>query len=209
MTRLRRLFGEIPMPWWKVLVLAVAAGAYTALTCLVPGVAQTSLHDIAVMPDAWVLLAVFIIVNCRRWWEAALKCFVFFLISQPLVYLIQVPFATLGWGIFMYYPRWGIITLLTLPGAAVAFLVKRRDWISVAVLSVADALLAALAVTYCGMMVRGFPFHLLSMLFCVAVIALFIAVLLDKPAHRLTAAGLAVAATAVTVALTGLRGLNY
>ncbi len=191
MLKLRRWFGDIPMTWPRVLVMAVVTAAYTALVNLIPALHDTSLQDIAVYPECWILFAVFIVVNCRKWWDAALKCFVFFLISQPLIFLIEVPFS--GWEVFRYYPHWLFVTLLTLPGAAIAFLVKRRDWLGVAVLSVANGYLAWAAVFYFRMTAARFPRHLLSAVFCLALIAFFVLVLLDKPAHRLTAVLIAAA----------------
>ena len=61
--------------------------------------ADTSLQDPGIYLEAWFVLALFVILNCGSALEAGKKCFVFFLISQPLIYLVQVPFAFLGWGI--------------------------------------------------------------------------------------------------------------
>ncbi len=41
--------------------------------------------------------------------------FFFFLISQPLIYLLQVPFSSMGFELFIYYKYWFIWTLLTIP----------------------------------------------------------------------------------------------
>lgn len=50
--------------------------------------------------EAWVFFAVIIIANAKSSLDSALKTFVFFLISQPLIYLLQVPFTWQGWGSF-------------------------------------------------------------------------------------------------------------
>ena len=42
-------------------------------------------------------------MNSKSPVDSAIKCFLFFLISQPLIYLIQVPFSSQGWHIFVYY----------------------------------------------------------------------------------------------------------
>ena len=104
-----KLFGGIKMTWQRVIIFAVIAGVITALAAmLIPD--GNSLHEIAVSLEAWILFAILIITNCKKPWGAALKTFVFFLISQPLVYLIQVPFSWMGWGLFRYYRYWFIIT---------------------------------------------------------------------------------------------------
>lgn len=66
-------------------------------------------------------VCVFLIImaNCQKPLESACKTFVFFLISQPLIYLLQVPFSSMGWGLFGYYWNWFIWTLLTFPMAFV------------------------------------------------------------------------------------------
>ena len=187
MEKIRKYFGEYDITWPRVILFAVITGAYTAFIKLIPFLDNTSFQDIAVNLDCWFLFAIFIIVNCKKWWEASLKCFVFFLISQPLIYLIQVPFYEYGWTIFRYYKYWFIVTLLTLPGAAIAFLLKKKNWLSTAVLSVATGYLAYAAAFYLRSAVTDFPYHLLSAVFCLALSVFLIIVLLDEQKHRVAA----------------------
>ena len=122
------------MTWPKVIIFAIAAGVYTALMALwVP--ASCSFHDITVTVEAWIPLALIVMVNCKGPLESALKTFVFFLISQPLVYLIQVPFSDMGWGLFGYYRYWFYITLCTLPAAFIGWSVKKNNIIAALILS--------------------------------------------------------------------------
>ena len=188
------------MTWPRVLLFAVAAGVLTAVLKLIPALNDTSFQDIAVYLDCWILFAVFIIVNCKTWWEASAKCFVFFLVSQPLIYLIQVPFSSLGWGLFGYYPRWFLITLLTIPGSAVAFQVKRKDWLSVVVLSVASGYLTFACVYYIKMAANAFPHHLLSAVFALALALFLIFALLDEKKHHIAALAF-IAAVLIAVSL--------
>ncbi|MBQ0110502.1 MAG: hypothetical protein KBS41_01045, partial [Oscillospiraceae bacterium] len=88
MQKINKLFGNINMSWLRVIIFALISAVYTALINQVPLLKNTSFTDIAVGFECWVLFAIIIIVNCRKWWEASLKTFVFFLISQPLIYLI-------------------------------------------------------------------------------------------------------------------------
>ncbi len=181
------------MSWPRVLLFAVVTAVYTGLVCLIPPLKNTSLSDIGVTLECWVLFALLIITNCKTWWEASLKCFVFFLVSQPLIYLVQAPFT--GWWIFQYYRRWFFITLLTIPGAAVAFLVKKQNWLGTLVLCVATGYLGWQGVSYFRAALGRFPFHLLSALFCFALAVVLILLLLDGKKHR-------IAALAVTAVLT-------
>ena len=172
------------MSWIKVIIMAVITAVITAVLNLIPSLSDTSFQDIAINLDCWILFAVFIIVNCEKWWEASLKTFTFFLISQPLIYLIEVPFVALGFGLFQYYKYWFMITILTLPGAAIAFLLKRGSWISVVVLSVATGFLSYMMAHYFWSVNAHFPHHLLSLIFCIALSVFFIFVFLEKKIHR-------------------------
>ena len=187
MKNLKKYFGEFDMTWPRVLLLALVTSVWTAAMAAIPLLNDTSFEDISVTFEWWFLFAVFIIVNCKTWWEASLKCFVFFLVSQPLIYLFQVPFASLGWGLFGYYRYWFIITLLTLPGAAIAYQLKRKNWLSVAVLCVATGYLAIQSAMYFHSAALRFPRHLLSAVFCLALAVFFVLVLLDEKKQRIAA----------------------
>lgn len=200
MNKIKKLFGEINMTWPKVIIFAVVTAVYTALINQVPFLKDTSFRDIAINFDCWILFAVIIITNCKKWWEAMLKCFVFFLVGQPLIYLIEVPF--LGWGVFDYYKNWFIITLLTLPGAVICYQLKRRDWLSLAVLSVANGYLAYMSITYFRSAMTDFPKHLLSSIFCLALAVLFTLVFFDKKNIRIVSFVFIVVVMAVTFVYT-------
>lgn len=187
MDKFKKYFGQLNMTWSRVFLLAVITAVYTALINQVSFLKDTSFQDIAIYVDWWILFAVFIIVNCEKWWEAALKCFVFFLVSQPLIYLIEVPFYAQGWEMFRYYDYWFKITLLTLPGAVIAFQLKKKNWLSVLVLSVATGYLAYASVDYYRAAMTNFPNHLLSAIFALGLAIFFIFVLLDNKKHRIAA----------------------
>ena len=170
---LHKIFGGINVTWPRLISFAVIMGVYTALMAmLVPD--GNSFHDIAVTPEWWVLPAILIIVNCKTPVDAALKVFVFFLISQPLVYLIQVPFSSMGWALFGYYRYWFIITLLTLPGGFVGWYIKKDQWYSGLILSVMTVLLVILGFDYARGLGDRFPNHLLSIVYCFGIIPVFI-----------------------------------
>ena len=185
MSKIRKLFGEYDMTWKKVIVFAIISAIYTALINEVLFLRDTSFQDIAISYECWILFAVFIIVNCKNYKDAALKCFVFFLISQPLIYLIEVPFEPEGFGIFRFYKFWFVITLLTIPGAAVAYQIKRNDWISVLVLTIANGLLVFIASKYLNSCIGKFPNHLLSLIFCIALAVFMIFVFIKEPKKKI------------------------
>ena len=195
---LKKVFGGIEMKWWKVIVFAILMGIYVGLIALwVPE--DWWWHDIAVTEERWILPAVWIIVNCKKPLEAAAKTFVFFLISQPLVYLVQVPFATLGWQLFSYYKYWFMITLLTFPGAFIGWFIKKDNILSGVILSVVLVLLAMPGIVYAQNAIRHFPKDLGGAIYCFgAIVLLIFAVFTDKK-PKLTAAAITLVAIIVFV----------
>ena len=199
---IKKLFGGFEMTWKRLIIFAVLAGVYTALMALlVPD--GNSFHDIAVTVEAWVLLAVIVIANCKKPLEAAIKTFVFFLISQPLVYLLQVPFNALGWGIFIYYPRWFGITLLTFPGAFVGWYIKKDNIVAGIIFSIAAAILIMTGVGYVSGFPHYFPNHLLSAIYCFAIIPVMAYGLFSKKEPRITVFLLSIATLVAAMIIIG------
>lgn len=168
-----------------MLLLAVGTAVIVSVLKLLPALTDTSLQDPAVNPEFWLLCGVFIAINCEKWQESALKTFVFFLVSQPLIYLIQMPFSALGWGIFQYYIYWFKITLLT-PFAAVAvFLIRKKNWLSAVILAGGVGACGFMAAYYFYSVKANFPHHLLSFLFCFGLALFLTFALLEKKSQRL------------------------
>lgn len=199
MKTIGKKFTSVNITWVKVIVLALACAVMTAVLKLIPALNDTSFQDPAINPEFWFLPAVFIIINCNKWWEASLKTFVFFLISQPLIYLIQVPFSAMGFKLFDYYKYWLVITFLTLPGAAIAFLVKKKNWLSAVVLLGATGFCGYMTGEYFWRCVYDFPRHLISVLFCLTLAAFFIMILIDDRKKQLAAIAATVAVIVVAL----------
>ncbi len=197
---IKKLFYGIKMTWKRVILFAIIAGVFTALMAmLVPS--GNSFHEIAVSLEAWILFAIIIITNCESPKEAALKTFVFFLISQPLVYLIQVPFSWQGFGLFRYYKYWFFLTLLTLPGAYIGWYIKKDNALSAVILSVMTVLLLYLGIGYFKDMLQHFPNHLVSMIFCFAQVPLFICGIFDSKKTKWLAAVISIAAVIIFIVI--------
>lgn len=188
MIKVKKLFSEYDMTWPKVIILAIISAVFTAAMLLIPATEKTSFRDIGVNLDVWILFAMFIILNCKKWQEASLKTFVFFLISQPLIYLLQIPFGAMSFAMALsWYKQWAVITVLTLPGAAIAFLVKKQNVLSILVLSVATGYLAYMGVNYLQHAISNFPYHLLSAIFCFLLSLFLVLVSFDKKMTRANA----------------------
>ncbi len=180
-----KLFGGLKMSWLNVILFAVATAGYTAAMMIFVRPIDLSFRDIGATFECWILFAIIIMTNCKKPLESALKTFVFFLISQPLIYLFQVPFSEMGWGLFGYYRYWFIWTLLTLPMAFVGWYLKKRNWVSVLILSPMLLLLAMLGVGFIQSAIKNPPYHLLSGIFCFAQIILYAFGLFDKKRDKI------------------------
>ena len=141
MDKIRKLFGNREMTWKRLIIFSVLCAVYTAAMLLIPGINETALREIGVGFECWFILAIFVVSNCGSAKEAAVKCFVFFLISQPLIYLIQSPFVHRNL-IAEYYKPWLIKTFLTIPGGFIAYQIKRKDLLGSLVLAVAGIFLS-------------------------------------------------------------------
>ena len=169
-----KIFGGIDMKWWKVIVLAIAAAVMTAVFLIFPVFLHTSFIEMGTTTEMWVLFAMLIMTNCKKPLESALKTFVFFLISQPLIYLIQVPFSDMGWGLFMYYRYWFILTLFTFPMAFAGWYVKKGNWLSLLILTPVNLMLGLLGLGYLSNhLIPAFPNHLIAVIVCFGQILLY------------------------------------
>ena len=165
---------KLEMNWAKILILAVVTGVYTGVVAMVPALKETSLQDISISFEWWILFGILIILGSKSNRDAALKCFVFFLISQPLVYLTQVVFGSAGWEIFGYYRRWFVWTILTLPVGYMGYYLKKDKWWGLLIMTPIWLLLGAHVNMFMGETIGFFPNHLLSLIFCLVTMYLYV-----------------------------------
>lgn len=173
MKKIKNIFCEINISWSKLIMFAVASGVYTAFMALMPVLKNTSLHDITVSFEVWILFGIIIIMNSKSAKESSLKCFVFFLISQPLVYLIQVPFNNEGFGIFRYYNYWFIWTLATILMGYIGYYMKKNKWWSLLILIPIMLLLGIHYYHYLKELIYSFPYHLMTIIFCLITLLMY------------------------------------
>lgn len=180
-----KVFGGLNMSWPAVVLFAVATAVLTAIFLIVPVFKETSFHRMGVTMEAWILFAVIIMANAKSPVESAAKVFVFFLISQPLIYLFQVPFSWMGWGLFHYYKTWFIWTLLTIPMAFIGWYINKKNWLSVVILLPVMCFLGVAALESFKDAAGHFPKHIVMALFCVMQILLYIYVFFPDIKKRL------------------------
>lgn len=184
---MKRIFGKLKMSWWAVILFAIVTGIYTGVVMLIDSLANTSFQDIGISYEWWVIFAVIIVANCNKNWEAMLKCFVFFLISQPLVFAVEVILGPLTVDMAMYYYRsiWLPMTILTLPGGLIAYYCKKQNTVGAIILGLGNSIQAVLGVHYFLETIRSFPHHLLSCIVCFGSILLMSTQIQIEKKHRL------------------------
>lgn len=163
---MKKLFGGIDLNWKKTILFSILAGVYTAFVAMIPITKDTSFRDIAISFEVWILFGILIIMNSKSGKDSSLKCFVFFLISQPLVYIVQdlINHSNL---FSTYYRFWVLWTLATIPIGFVGYYMKKDKWWGLLILT---PILLFLGIHYSGFLAETifyFPYHLLSALFCV------------------------------------------
>ena len=183
---MKKIFGNLNITWKKLIIFAIICGIYPGIMALLPITKDTSFRDIAISFEVWILFGIIIITNSKTAKESALKCFIFFLISQPIIYLVQVPFSRLGWQLFRYYKPWFIWTLLTIPMGYIGYYMRKEKWWSIFILT---PILFFLGYHYYGFLsetISFFPNHLLSMLFCLITLILYPLVIFKNKKIKIT-----------------------
>lgn len=179
-----KLYGGINLTWPGVILYAIGTAVLTTIFLVVPIFKGTSFIRMGETLEAWIFFAIIIIANAKKPLESALKTFVFFLISQPLIYLLQVPFSWQGWGLFRYYKFWFILTLLTFPAAYIGWYIKKKNWLSLLILMPMLALLAFMTKDGIKIVMNQFPNQLIMVLFCLAQVVLYLYVFTEKPLQK-------------------------
>lgn len=170
---MKKLFGELNITWKKLIIAAIIIGVTVGLLNSVPFLKDSSLTDPAIYFDFWVLIGILLISNSKSNLDSSLKCFAFFLISQPLIYLVEVPFNSRGWELFVYYKPWFIWTLFCFPMGYIGYYIKKDKWWGLLILFPMLLLVGSGVLTYMGKIPYSFPRHILSYLFCVVSLIIY------------------------------------
>ena len=210
---IKKLYFDINFSWPKVIIYAVILGVTCGLIMMCHALDNTSLHRFGETPEAWLFFGLFICTNSKKPWESALKLFVFFLISQPLVYLTMWPeYQRFPWEYYIYWLYW---TVACLPMGFLAWYIKKGNALSVVIVIAACIVELLFGLSFLRNTIQSFPRDLFAMLFCFVQVPLYIWVFLPQKNQRLiTAAASAVVAVilAVFVVFTGpdsTLGMGY
>ena len=180
-----KLYGGINVTWLRVILYAIGTAILTTIFLVVPIFKDTSFMRMGETLEAWIFFAIIIIANAKTPLESAQKTFVFFLISQPLIYLFQVPFTWQGWGIFQYYRYWFILTLCTFPAAFIGWYIKKKNWLSLLILMPMLLLLAYICEDGLKYMIHQFPKLLIMVVFCVLQVFLYLYIFTEKVSQKI------------------------
>jgi len=182
---MKKLFGEINLTWLKVIILAIVIGIYTAIMAMLPLTAHTSFSDLAVTFEVWIFMGIFIIMNSKSPKDSALKCFIFFLISQPIIYLLQDVIN--GSHLFKtYYKYWFIWTIGCLPMGYIGYYMKKDKWWGLLILLPMLLLLGNELSGYLSQAMFSFPRHLLTVLFCISTLIIYPLVIFNNKKIKIT-----------------------
>ncbi len=204
---MKKLFNSLKMRWLTVILFAVIAGIYTGAVMLIPALEHTSFQDIGISYEWWVIFAVIIVVNCKKNWEAMLKCFAFFFISQPLVFLTEIVFGNLSIDQGIYYWRlWLPAMLLTIPGGFIAFYCKKQNLLGSIILGLGNTIELVMGGYYLVTCARDFPRHLLTTLVCFSSIVIMSLCIQEKRTYRILSILFPVCACAILAVVLPLTG---
>ena len=168
----KKVFGGIDLTWKRLIIFAIIVGIYTGIMAMLPIVKDTSFSDLTVTFEVWIFLGIFIIMNSKSAKDSSLKCFVFFLISQPLVYLIQDVIK--GSNLFMtYYRFWIVWTIACIPMGFVGYYMKKDKWWGLFILVPMLLLTGEECAGYLSKAMFSFPRHLLTTIFCIGVLIIY------------------------------------
>ena len=169
---MKKIFGGINLTWPKVIIMAIIVGIYTAIMAMLPIAKDTSFSDLTVTFEVWILFGIFIIMNSKSAKDSALKCFVFFLISQPLVYIVQDVINQSNL-FFTYYRFWVIWTIACIPMGFIGYYMKKDKWWGLLILLPMLLFTGEECAGYLSKTMFSFPRHLLTTIFCISTLIIY------------------------------------
>jgi len=169
---MKKIFGGINLTWPKLIIMAIVLGVYTAIMAMLPIAKDTSFSDLTVTFEVWIFFGIFIIMNSKSPKDSALKCFIFFLISQPLVYLVQdvVNHSNL---FNTYYRFWFLWTIACIPMGFIGYYMKKDKWWGLLILIPMLLLTGEMCAGYLSDTMFSFPRHILTTIFCICALIIY------------------------------------
>lgn len=150
-----------------VVLFALVSGIITGMildveVLKIDAIMDNSLFNIGICFEFWVFATMLIVCRTKKPLEASCKVFLYFLISQPLVYLVKVPVDPRGWAVFADYTGWFVWTVLTFPGAFIAWYTNRKNNLGIAIFMVAILFLSYEFAQHFYVLIHHPPFQILA-----------------------------------------------
>ena len=197
---MKKIFGGINLTWKKLILFAIIAGIYTAIMAMMPIVHDTSFSDLTVTFEVWIFFGIFIIMNSKSAKDSALKCFVFFLISQPLVYLVQDVINNSELFI-TYYRFWIKWTIACIPMGYIGYYMKKDKWWGLLILLPMMILLGLQLSTYLSNTIFSFPRHILTVIFCITTLIIYPLSIFNNTKFKTSGCGIGVLIIMISIIL--------
>jgi len=209
MEKLGKRVTNLHMGWKQVLLFSLAVGVFCGIFGGMPALADTSFTDMAGGYEWWVIFAVLITVNCTRFWDAGLKCGVFFLITQPLQFFLQALLYSKNFDNAWHYTLiWLPVIAATVPGGMIAhFAGDRKVWGGI-VLGLGNTIEAVMGVHYVYAFLKSPPRHLIAAAVSVLAIVVFTFTLQKSRRNRILALAIPVVLTVLVLFYVISNGLQ-
>ena len=185
MEKIKKLFGEIDLTWPKIVILAIMVGIYAGVMAMLPIANNTSFSDLTVTFEVWIFFGIFIIMNSKSNLDSMFKCFIFFLISQPLIYITQdiIKGSHL---LFTYYKFWIPWTVACIPMGFFGYYMKKNKWWGLIILVPMMLFLGLHLGRYFSKTMFSFPRHILTTIFCIVTLIIYPLALFEDKKIRIT-----------------------
>ena len=112
---------------------------------------------------------------------------------------MKLPTIGLPRAVFYYTRIWLPVSLLTLPGGAIAFFSKKQNCLGAGILSIGNTIVALTGAGYVRQMLEAFPCHLLTVVSCAAILFATVFGIQKKPRLRLFSLALTALMSAAVV----------
>lgn len=148
--------------WFAIICGLITGGILDVELLKIDAIKDNSLFNMGICFEFWVFATMIIVSRTNKPLEAACKVFLYFLISQPLIYLVKVPIDARGLGVFKDYIGWFVWTVLTFPGAFIAWYTNKKNNVSIAIFMVAILFLSYEFAQHFNVFITHFPFQIIA-----------------------------------------------
>jgi len=208
MSKINKLFKDTKIGYKETIIISIFVGIFCGIFGGLPFLSDSSFTDMAGGYEFWVVSAVIICVNSKKFYEAGLKCGLYFLITQPIQFYLQALLYSHNYmQAFYSFKTWLPIIILTLPGGMIAYFSKKENIFGSTILGLGNAIIGICFISYIKAFINNPPWHLLSSLFSVSSIIVMSLCLQSKKKNRAISIGVALLICIVIWIYAKIKGL--